>query len=283
MDETVTICIVHYRKLPQLKKTIQSIRKYMKVPYKIKLLNQGYLNKKIFKYLKKQEKKEDINVTLNETNTGCSPGRKQLVKGIETPYILSLDDDMYLTENCMQPVWKFFENNPKVGAIGFSIYDSGGKFSHIGGSNITINDNEVKVEKPDISRNNTDMKFVEVDNVSAGAMVYRNELKNCFEWDDNYFIGFDDLDKGLQLKLNCNWDVYVSLKSNLIHDKVSKKREETEYNKARRDYNKIKESYLHFIQKWGYRLPWKKHIFHKYLSTLPNFITREIAYLWLNR
>src|SRR4030067_3289541 len=122
MNPLITVCIVHYRKLPQLKRTVADLLENTRTPIKIKILNQEYLDEAIKSYLSEIEKLENVEVIYGTKNVGCSPGRNILTRNIDTPFILSLDDDIYVNKDWDVPVMELFNKNPKVGAIGFSLY-----------------------------------------------------------------------------------------------------------------------------------------------------------------
>lgn len=283
MDEPIiTICILHYNKLPQLKQTIENIEKNTGFPFNIKILNQGYIDQPIKDYLSKLSERENIEVELCSRNLGCPAGRNKLLKKINTEYVMTLDDDIYLPKNWFKYIKSVFDTKSNVGGVGFLLYSPEGELDSIGGRNIVVHNNVVKMIEPKVPVSSKENEVLQVDDLSGGAMVFRRGLLSEFNWDPNYFLGFGDLDKGLQLKTS-DYNFYVDTRVKAIHDKVSKKRRATEYNKARRDYKEIRKSYVYFIDKWGYKFPWKRHLFYKYFTVLPSPIVREFVYLWLKR
>jgi len=280
----LTICILHYRKLPQLKKTIANLEKHTQIPFKIKLLNQQYLDKKIRRYLAEINKKKNIEVIYGKKNLGCPAGRYRLLKNTTTPYIITLDDDIYVHQGWLEPIINFFKKNPQAGAISCPLYNPSGTIDSMGGRKLEINHKNRVIKMRNLSfdllRKGKD--FIEVDDLSGGEMIFRKELLKDFQWDPHYFIGFGDLDKGIQLKKS-HYRFYLYLRNKLIHDKVSKHKDKKSraYNSIRRDYQQIRKSYLYFVKKWGYRLPLPQHIFYKYICLLPNPITSNLVYLWL--
>ncbi len=281
----ITICILHYNKLPQLKKTIKLIKKKTKVPYKIDILNQKYTNQEIEKYLNEINQETNINVTFSEKNLGCPGGRNLQLKNTNTPYAATLDDDIYVEDNWLKPVINFLEKNKKAGAVSYPLYQPNGEIDSVGGKYLKINKRRktivIKEPEPSILKNKD--KFIEIDDTLGGAMAFKTDLLNHFQWDPNYFIGFGDLDKGMQLQLNSKYKYYLYTKPKLIHDKVSKDKKKKEYNKKRRDYHKIRESYLYFNKKWGYHFTQPRDFFYRYICLLPNSIVQQLAYLWLGK
>lgn len=279
----LTICIVHYRKLPQLKKTVSALLRNTSVPFNLKVLNNGYEGDGIRKYLEtlKQKNKKTVKVIFHPKNIGCSPGRNIVVRNIKTDFIMMLDDDMYVNKGWDVPVWKAFRSNPLVGAVGFSIYRTNGQFWWTGGRNLEIVGRTIKIKSIKLNPTSTSKRFLEVDDVAAGAMVYkRKELAPIIAWDPGYFVGFEDLEKGVYLKRN-KYKCLVSIQSKFVHEKVSENSSAALYNAERRNYHAYRKSYLLFIKKNQLKLPLDRHLFYKYVCLLPNNLIQKIAYLWL--
>ena len=279
-NHLITVCIVHFKKLTQLKETVRSLEANTSSSIKIKILNQGYIDAGIKEYLEKLNLKENIEVIFNKTNTGCSPGRNLLSQNIKTPFIMMLDDDMYVNKGWDIPVMEFFKHNPEIGAIGFSIFKNNRSFWFTGGQSIILEGKIIRTNRLNIEPQKTSQKFIIVDDVCAGAMIYRKELEEIIPWDIQYFIGFEDLEKGIYFKKS-KYKCAVSIQSKFIHDKVSEDRSFKDYNKCRRDYKALRNSYLHFLEKNGYRMILSRHIFYKHICLLPSFILRNFAYFWL--
>ncbi|USN53976.1 MAG: glycosyltransferase family 2 protein [Candidatus Nomurabacteria bacterium] len=277
----LTVCIVHYRRLEQLQKTIDALFQNTRTAFLLRVYNNGYEDDGIREYLDGINQRSDTTVIFDTKNIGCSPARHEIVKNIETPFILMLDDDMYVNKDWDVPVFKKFAENPTIGAIGFSIYKIDGSFWWTGGRNIILSKKEIKIERPHIDPEKSDLDFIELDDVAAGAMIYRKELEDIIVWDKNYFIGFEDLEKGLHLKQS-KYSCLVSIQSKFIHDKISEKQEYAAYNNARRNYHAYRRSYLHFLKENRYRLDLKRHLFYKYVCLLPNNILQKLVYTWLS-
>jgi len=276
----LTVCIVHYRKLDQLVKTVETFEKNTEIPYGLKVFNNGYEEDGIKEYLIRLQEQPNVQVIFHPENIGCSPGRRILAQDITTPYIMMLDDDMYVNKGWDKPVFDKFRQDSTVGAIGFSIYSIDDTFDWTGGRNLDIKDGILYIHRPRVVPDESDIDFIEVDDVAAGAMVYRKELGDIIRWNDAYFIGFEDLEKGLDLK-NSHYRCLVSVQSKFIHDQVSVDPQKEEYNKSRRDYHAYRRSYLFFMQNNNVRLPFTRHIFYKYVCLLPNSLLQKIVFLRL--
>ncbi len=277
----ITACIVHYRKLPQLKKTIQALEQNTSQPLLIKILNQGYEGGGIRQYLGKIKNQENIEVIFNQKNIGCAAGRQLLTQNIATPYILMLDDDMYVSRHWDREPINFLQRQKNIAAVGFFLFSPDKKNWLAGGQNIEIKNNKVvKLKKIYLKPAKQREKFLIVDDVSAGAMLYKAELSQLIRWDPYYFIGFEDLDKGIQLKQS-PYRCAIYLPSAFIHDKVSQNFSEKKYNLSRRDYRQYRRGYLWWQKKYGYRLTISRHLFYKYFCLLPPALVKNLALSWL--
>lgn len=251
----LTFCIVHYRRLPCLKKCVDSIEKFTLVDYEIKLLRQGYQGEETESYLRSLEKKENIEVIRISRNVGCTPGRSLTVPKATTPFIMTLDNDIYVTQGWFEPVLQIFKNEKDVGIVGFPIYRLNSKSAQVGGTCLEIDNGivrQVRIKMP------IDLKkgFLEVDGVSSGAMVFREAVRKDFCFDSRYFIGFGDIDKDMQL-LNSKWRKVICLKSKVFHDHSESF---SDYYDFRYNWIEISKSYATFRRKWGLRLPLKEHV-----------------------
>ena len=275
----LTIYIVHFRRLPQLKKTVENLRKNTNIKYKLKILNNGYIDDEIKNYLAELEKQEGIEVIYSNENIGASRGRAMLVENINTPYLLSLDDDMYVDKDWDIPIFEKFNSDSEVNAIGFILSEDNGKTWFACGKKFKINKNILQILRTKVDVD--DMPdYIKVDDIGSGAILYEREIMDVVKWDPFYFVGFEDLQKGIYLYRN-KCKCLISTRSKIIHDKLSKSPKYKQYNKMRRDYNSIRKSYLYFVKKNDLRLDYKRHFFHKYFCLLPNPIARSLIFGWL--
>ncbi|MFH1509273.1 MAG: glycosyltransferase [bacterium] len=277
----LTIYIVHYRRLDKLKKTIEHIKKNTTVNHSVKILNNGYINESIKEYLEELNSNDNYEIIYSSENIGASRGRAKLVEGIETPFLMSLDDDMYLQPGWCEPIFKMFAKHSDVGAMGCILTEdvnSNEKKWKVCGRNFNIKNGVLKMSRPKIHENVE--KYLHVDDLCSGCIVYRKELSSTIKWDPEYFVGFEDLQKGIYL-MNCKYKSYISTDSKIIHDKMSDSIKNKEYNKTRRDYKSMRKSYLIFVKKNGLKFDFKRHIFYKYFCLTPPAIVRFFTYTWL--
>ena len=280
----LTICIMHYKKLSKLKKTIEHIKAHTNIPYKIKLLNQEFLDDAIEKYLAQLKKEENIDVLYNTQNIGPSGGRAILFDQIETPLVMSIDDDIYLPPNWFDEIDAFFKTNQSINVVGLLLIAPDGTLLDSALDLRIIKRNTLIVERYAIPSENKKISenFFEVDDVLEGAMILRKSVAQKIIWDPAYTVALEGIDKGLQLKeLGTKVALYTGIRA--IHDSVSTQSNAKEYNLIRRDYHEIRKNYLHLSKKWNVKLPFLHHLYYKYICRVfPRKILRKTAYFWLN-
>lgn len=273
----VTICILHYNKLDRLKNTIDSIDENTTEEYKIKILNNGYINSEISEYLTQLQTREDVKILFSDKNLGCPPGRHRLLSQIETPYVMTLDDDMYVEEGWFSEILRIFESEPSVGVVGVP-YISPKTGSLVGGARLEIRSDVVyrkQIDWGDIDTNR--QSSIPVEHVPGGSMIIRNAVLEDFTWDERYFVGLGDYDKDLQL-MESDWRQVMATNTSFYHDIT----QDIDYIKVRRDYRERRRSYMKFREKWGYRLAFRDHFMYYYLFALPWPIMSSIENIYQN-
>jgi len=258
-DDLVTICITHYNRIERLKNTISAIYRNTPNVFKIRIFNDGLLNNEIDKYLAELEQRDEITVIRYSQNIGPVAARNHLLEGIQTPFTLTLDDDMYVDKEWFEDALKIFNENKEIGFVGFP-FESTSDEDVANTRNIKITNGIINVEKRNPNLNSIDSNYIVVDEVATGAMMIRSTAIEDFQFDSSYKIGFGDLDKTLQI-LNTKWKQVLVTDHCFTHDK---KKINSEYQKGG-EYINISNSYRHFSEKWGVRYPLKKHIMFKYI------------------
>lgn len=278
-EPILTFCILHYKRPWCLKECVGSIMKHTTVPFRIMILQQGPMDKETERYLSDLQKKEEVNVIYSEVNLGCGGGRRVLVQRAETPIIMTLDDDIYVTKGWIGPVLKIFSEH-HGDAVGIPQFTRDGKLLSLGGDILKINRKSKIIKRIPLPQSliNSCKLFVKVSEIFGGVMIFRREMKSSFMWDGRYLTGFSDLDKSMQILFNGRWKQVICLKSRVIHDKDSERDNSTKYSKIRYNYLEFYRSYYRFREKWGYRLAGTDHIYYKYICLLDN---RTLAHLFL--
>lgn len=231
------------------------------------ILQQGPPDTLTERLISRLQTQENIDILYSKRNIGCGGGRRILVEKAETPLIMTLDDDIYVTRNWIEPVIELFENH-EMDAVGIPQYTPENDLLSLSGWNIQISWKKRVVKKTPLPHRaiKSKMPFIRVNSISGGVMIFRREIKSRFTWDGRYITGFDDLDKSLQIITSGESNQAVCLRSKVIHDQKAKT---SEFLKVRWSGIKVTNSYREFINKWGLRLPLKEHI--EYLYLYPTF------------
>jgi GT2 family glycosyltransferase len=281
LPKKLTICIVHYRRLPQLKKAVRCLKDNTFNDFNLKILNNGYLDNDIKEYLDSLCEDENIEVVYSADNLGPGGGRNVLISDIKTPFVVTMDDDVYMTTQGWDvPLIDIMERDSDVGAVGLPLYDQDGRFMCLGANKVNIAKRVIKFSPYMILPDDYSDDFLEVDSLSC-VIVYRHEINDHIKVDSMCQIN-DDWERSVALK-RMGRRCLVYMRGKAVHERASVNRDFANYNKSRRDYRKIRQDYLLLVEKSGLRLDILRHCFYKYVCLLPNNITRELAYRWLNK
>jgi GT2 family glycosyltransferase len=251
----ITFCIMTLSREQWLERTLRSIHEYCPAKYSVKILSQGMPGKKLISLLERLENKR-FELIVSSMNLGVGGGRRLLAGLVESPFTMMLDDDMYLTDGAIRFALRVFRREPTVGAIGMPQYDLDGRMISAGGNLITIRNGVIHRQRPKLD---FDKEWIEVNDVNAGAMLYRTEMRESFSWDPKAWY-LEDLDKSLQINAKNRWRQAIVPQGRLIHDR-SWIRQCTVYEEKRFDGFSLQRSYRYIRAKWGLRFAMKRHLF----------------------
>ena len=80
-----------------IRRCIRSIKQYVKVPYKIIILdNTKAFTDKLDNQIEGYKKYADIFIEIDDRKIGCSESNNLIAEACDTPYLMHLDDDCYL-------------------------------------------------------------------------------------------------------------------------------------------------------------------------------------------
>lgn len=267
----ITFCIIStVHRAYWLARTLESIEKYCPVKYIIKLLVQGGSNVRLLEIVRNYR---NVEVIISPVNIGCGGGRHLLTQLSNSPFTMTLDDDMYLTEGAIKSALEVLENNLSIAAVSMPQYDLDGRIISPGGRKIIIK-NGVIVRKP--IKLDFRKKWIEADDLDGGAMLFRTQLRADFSWDGRFFGAFDDLDKSLQILTTSRWKQAVAVKGKLIHDR-SWLGKTPDYERMRFDGLAIRRSYKLFRKKWSLRMELREHIQYEIVYPILTFMRFQKA------
>ena len=191
----ITACIVTYNGITYLDNNISSLE------------NQTYKNLKIVlidncsedgttEYIKSKYKNK-VEVHSLPENTGGSGGFYEALEiGKKNKYILLLDNDIELKEDCVEKLYKFLEEHKDVGIVGAKIKKLNDKnaMQECGAF--------IDFKKFGLMPNITDINYdIECDYVASCCMLVRSNCVNNIFFPKNNFIYYDDIEFCWQIKM----------------------------------------------------------------------------------
>lgn len=193
-------------------------------------------------------------------NFGVAKGRNKAFVLAETEWIFSLDNDIFFVENPFPKVEKtLFETGAKF--CNLPLLDEKGKNYVTNGGHLWINkkdNNNVFISCGPIfmlERNigNTEGTSVLSTYLFGGCAFYHREtFLNTGSFDENYFIGFEDIDYSLNL-FKKGFKIANCCFACLVHNHPHKENVSL-YDKERYRYDKIKKGAEYFFVKNGVRV-----------------------------
>ena len=220
--------------------------------------------KKVEKMIKTMPYK--LRIESLDKNYGVSGGRNRGIEFVNTDWVFSLDNDIYMVENplpyindSLQTLGCHFLNVPLMDEKGENYFLNGGHLYfdidldgliHVGGGSLykQIDVNEYNDVGPSLST------FF-----AGGTSVFK---KSTFiklgKYDEGYFIGFEDIDFSIRLFQN-GYKIGNCVGKCLIHNHViDQNKSSIEYERNRFSSTIIYNSAMHFEDKWGYKV-WNKN------------------------
>ena len=169
----LTFCILHVNRPIKLKRCVDSIEKNTSSPYKIMILQQGPPDTKTKKYLLKLQTRPKINILYSDQNLGCGGGRRVLVEKAETPFIMTLDDDIYVQKNWLEPVIHLLDNHD-MEAVGIPQYTLDNRLFNLSGKWIHISWEKKIVRSKSLPLRLIKSKrgFIRVNSVSGLSLIH---------------------------------------------------------------------------------------------------------------
>ncbi len=219
---------------------------------------------KVEKQLKKVKFKNRV-IHLGN-NYGVAGGRNRGIEFVNTDWVFSLDNDIYLVDNPIPKIDEairllgcHFLNVPLMDEKGKSYFLNGGHLYldidldgliHIGGGSL--------YKQEDINLF-TDLHPSVSTFFAGGTSVFRKDtFIKLGKYDEGYFIGFEDIDFSLRL-FQEGYKIGNCVGNCLIHNHViDGDKASVEYEKNRFSSEIIYNSAMHFEEKWGYKV-WNKN------------------------
>lgn len=259
--ENLTIAILSFNRSESTFNLLNSIEKVLKgFAGKILIADNGSTSNEIDKLKKYIESHNNLNIDLVEfgKNYGVAGGRNKLIQYVNTDWIMNLDNDIYFISNPLQEIQNTiaslgvkFINLPLLSEDKKSIFANGGALY------VDYYDNNVLIgggslfEQSKYDKNIQFKPTLSTFLLGGASIINKASFIECGMFDENMFIGFEDLDfsitvfnKGLKIG-NCP-------KISLVHNHIiSTSKDSLEYEKVRFDHGVLKDSALYFEKKRG--------------------------------
>lgn len=230
------------------------------------IFSQGQSSSELKEFLRKLND-DRFELITSTVNIGASGARKLLASKVTSPFMMMLDDDMYLTAGSVKAALDVLQKNPTVGAVSMPQYDLRGRATSGGGYRLDIRGGVVH-HAPVVLNSSP---WIEVNYLGGGCTMYRTKMRACFSWDEKYRTGFEDLDIAIQILRAHKWKQAISCNGKLIHDRswVGKT---PNYERSRFNGIRLRRNYRYFRKKWGLRLEMKDHILNELVYPVAELI-----------
>jgi GT2 family glycosyltransferase len=192
----LTVVIVNWNGLENLKKIIPTLRKQTYKNFDILISDQGSTDGS-----QKWLKKNKIKFVENGRNTGFSGGANRGLKKVKTKYAALFNDDMRLEPNCLHLLMMTIEKDPNVGAVQALIANWDGSEIESTGLMVTYSSFIATKDKhkPFVRIINGPKK---IDMASGGATVYRMDvLRKVGFFDEDFNPAYNE-DADLSIRIN---------------------------------------------------------------------------------
>lgn len=257
--ENLTIVILSCNRSKATIKLLNSISEHLKDFEGKILIADNASNKVELNNLKKYMNKSKLNVSIVEfeKNYGVAAGRNKILDYVETEWIMNLDNDIYFIKDPIQMIQKTisqlgvkFLNMPLLSEDGKTIFANGGtlyvsydnNYKSVGGGSMF---SQTKAEFEDFSPSLSTFVF------GGASVIHKPTFIECGKFDDNMFIGFEDIDFSITL-FNKGMKIGNCPILALVHDHTINIDENSiEYEKIRFNQGILKKSAAYLEKKWN--------------------------------
>lgn len=135
-------------------------------------------------------------VTFTEGNKGTGVPRHEMVHkalDFDTKYIMTTDDDMFFPPGSVEAMISLLEDNPKLGAIDMWVWPN------LNAWFARQDVMEYQQPKPPITY---------VDGMGSASMIVRREVFETCDYDNNYYVGWADIDFCMQMR-EAGWKMAI--------------------------------------------------------------------------
>ena len=266
--ENLTIVMLSFNRADSTIYLLESIKKHLKnFLGKIIIADNGSTSKelkKIQKYI--NGSKLDIELICFDRNYGVAGGRNKAVKYVKTDWIMNLDNDIYFINNPLEEIQKSisilgvkFLNLPLLSEDKKTIFSNGGSLYVDYSDEGTIIGGGSMFEQVKHNKDYKLLPSISTFLFGGASVIDKKTFLECGMFDDNMFIGFEDLDFSITI-FNKGLKIGNCPKFSLVHNHViSTGKDSLEYEKVRFSHGILKESALYFEKKRGFKV-WNANV-----------------------
>lgn len=218
----ISIVLITYKRPEKIKRLLDSLFKAnIKYTFEIIVVHTKNDCPETFKLLLGYYNSGKIKLIINDKNLGIGPSRNVGMKRAEGKYILILDDDTEVSENAVNAMFEFMEQNSKAGLCGAKLLNADSSLQ-ISARKFPTLYSKIRRRFPMGFEKTIDSykdysKSMKVDYVIGACQFIRKEaLQKVGYYDEKIFSGPEDVDYCLRMYLK-DWEVWYAAEAIIIH------------------------------------------------------------------
>ncbi|MDP3758367.1 MAG: glycosyltransferase family 2 protein, partial [Candidatus Daviesbacteria bacterium] len=256
MKKLVSVVIVSKDRKKDLIDCIDSYLRSSYIPLEIIVVDNGSKPPLATWFTKKYP---SVKLIISEFNIGAAAGRNLGFKEAKGDYIIFTDDDAYADKDMVKNLVSVFEKNSKAGIVQPLVYDRENKQMLQGaGHDINLTTGRIWAAGVKVKDTGQYDGLREVPMCGCVWMVKRKVFDNIGDYDEDYFIPYEDSDFSIRAR-NAGFKLYC-------------------YSEAKTWHRGFKATFVHPFLEWlgitsperAYRVARNKMIFMRKHSPLPN-------------
>lgn len=223
----VSIIIVSFNTRKLLLSCIESIYEYVHTPFEIIIVDNNSSDSSVLSV--KKLKRQNIHIISNTENVGFAKANNQGFKKARGNYILLLNSDTLLTEDCVTPSATYLDSHARTGILSCSLKNEDGSVQPTGGYFPTLFRVFLWISFLDDipffnyffrsfhPKERIYSKAVKLDWITGAYFFMRAELlESVGMLDEDYFMYVEELDYCYRVKEK-GWDIDYIPRGNIIH------------------------------------------------------------------
>lgn len=199
MEKKLSIVIVEYRRVDEVKQSIASLKQYLALPYEIIVSSNSCYSDEERAQI--NERDERVKWLFNERNGGFAYAMNEGLRRADGDYLVIMNSDCILNSG-LDDMIDFMERHPEVGAIAPQMRDDEGHIQDTARPYVSLSSYFVRQVKRVLTHQssimNPKMDYTQIQTVDwligAFIMVSRKAFEATGGLDDSYFMYAEDLD-----------------------------------------------------------------------------------------